>query len=447
MSPSRAPRVAFIFIVALTLIGGALPGATAASTALPLPDSMAAVGDSITQAASTGGTLGADAPENSWSTGTSSTVNSHYLRLQAEGATLSATNLSVSGAKMAGLNTQMQNAVAITPDYLTVLIGGNDLCTDTVEEMTSVDDYRAQFVTAMNTLTTGSSNTNVYVVSIPEVWQLWNLFKNSFWARFVWNSAQICQSLLANPTSTQPADEERRQKVRDRNAAYNVILGDVCDDYTRCHFDNHAVFNTQLVKSDVSGDYFHPSVSGQAKLSGVSWNAGYSWSVAPPANVAPSASFTFDCTGLTCGFTDGSTDSDGTVASHAWNFGDGETATAEDPSHTYEAGGTYTVSLTVTDDDGATGSTSQSVTVSSGTVTISLSVHAYKEKGAQKADLTWSGASTTNVDIYRDGAPLTTTANDGAYTDPINKKGGGSYVYQLCDAGTTTCSGEVTASY
>jgi lysophospholipase L1-like esterase len=442
----RAPSVAFSFILLLTLIGGLVPRAADASTALPLPSSMAAVGDSITQAASTGGSLGADAPQNSWSTGTSSTVNSHYLRLQAEGAALSATNLSVSGAKVAGLRAQMDKAVAIKPDYLTVLIGGNDLCTPTVDDMTLPDDFRADFVTAMNTLTTGSSGTNVYVVSIPEVWQLWNLFKNSFWARSVWSSASICQSLLANPTSTQPADELRRQEVRDRNAAYNFILADVCSDYARCRFDNEVVFNTQLAKSDVSGDYFHPSASGQARLSDVSWGAGYAWGTAPTNN-PPSASFTFACTGLTCAFTDGSTDSDGTIASRSWAFGDGATSTATNPSRTYAAGGTYTVSLTVTDDDGATGSTSQSVTVTSGTTTISLSVNAYKVKGSQAADLAWSGTTSTNVDIYRDGARVATTANDGAYTDVINKKGGGSYVYKLCEAGTTKCSGNVTASY
>lgn len=48
-------------------------------------------------------------------------------------------------------------------------------------------------------------------------------------------------------------------------------------------------------------------------------------------------------------------------------------------------------------------------------------------RGDQKADLSWSGATSTSVDVYRDGALLITTANDGAHTDHINLKGGGSY--------------------
>jgi subtilisin family serine protease len=87
----------------------------------------------------------------------------------------------------------------------------------------------------------------------------------------------------------------------------------------------------------------------------------------PPGNAAPVASFTQSCSGLTCTFTDTSTDSDGTIASRSWNFGDGGTSTAANPSHTFPAAGTYTVSLNVTDNGGATGSTSKAVTVSSST--------------------------------------------------------------------------------
>ena len=59
-------------------------------------------------------------------------------------------------------------------------------------------------------------------------------------------------------------------------------------------------------------------------------------------------------------------DADGNIETYAWTFGDGQTATsglAHDASHTYAAAGTYTVALTVTDDDGATRRASQPVTV------------------------------------------------------------------------------------
>jgi xanthomonalisin len=77
------------------------------------------------------------------------------------------------------------------------------------------------------------------------------------------------------------------------------------------------------------------------------------------------ANFSVVTSGLTATFTDSSTDSDGSIASHAWSFGDGSTSTAASPSHTYAAAGTYTVSETVTDNSGATNAKSSSVTVTS----------------------------------------------------------------------------------
>ncbi len=165
-------------------------------------------------------------------------------------------------------------------------------------------------------------------------------------------------------------------------------------------------------------------------------------------NNPPTASFTFSCTDLSCAFTDGSTDSDGSIVSRSWTFGDGGTSTATNPSYSYAASGTYTVQLTVTDNGGATNSTSKSVTVtSSSTGGISLSATGYKVKGSQRADLTWSGAASTNVDVFRESSKIATTANDGAYTDNIGAKGSGSYTYKICEAGTTTCSNSVTVTF
>lgn len=82
-------------------------------------------------------------------------------------------------------------------------------------------------------------------------------------------------------------------------------------------------------------------------------------------NAAPMAAFTITCSGLTCDVDgSGSTDGDGTIAAYAWDFGDTTTATGPTASHTYASAGDYTVTLTVTDDDGADNATNQSVTVS-----------------------------------------------------------------------------------
>lgn len=386
-----ARRTLITALLSIALLLGLLPGAAAADT--PLPGSMAAVGDSITQAASSGGSLGADYPQNSWSTGTNATVNSHYLRLAALNPAITghAANLSVSGAKMVDLPGQMQQAAALQPDYVTVLIGGNDICTDNEAQMTSVADFRAQFEAAMAAIATTSPGTNVYVVSIPRVMGLWELFRSDWWARFIWSVGGICQSLLANPTSTQTVDVQRRARVAQRNVDFNTVLADVCGAAPRCLWDGWAAYSTAFARGDVSADYFHPSNAGQAKLAAVSWASGY-WG-APP-NQPPSASFTVACDDLACGF-DGSasSDGDGSIASYAWSFGGGGSATGMTASHTFAAGGTYPVTLTVTDDDGAQGTATQSVTVSApepgGTVSLgSLAGSGVTRKGGWTARVT-----------------------------------------------------------
>jgi lysyl endopeptidase len=94
--------------------------------------------------------------------------------------------------------------------------------------------------------------------------------------------------------------------------------------------------------------------------------AGYRTPGGGGGNVAPTANYSFTVSGLTASFTDASSDSDGSIASRSWNFGDGSNSTATNPSKTYAAAGTYSVTLTVTDNGGLTNSTTKSVTVSSG---------------------------------------------------------------------------------
>lgn len=165
-------------------------------------------------------------------------------------------------------------------------------------------------------------------------------------------------------------------------------------------------------------------------------------------NSAPTASFTFDCTDLTCDFDgSGSSDPDGDALSYSWAFGDGNNGTGETTSHTYGADGTYTVTLTVSDGS-LSDSQSQDVTVSSSTDdSITLSASGRKVRGRHHIDLTWDGATSTNVDVYRNGSLITTTANDGAFTDATDNRGGATYEHQVCEAGTNTCSNVTTTTF
>jgi lysophospholipase L1-like esterase len=249
------------------------------SAQLPLPNSMAALGDSITIAYNTGSFPFTGAPQNSWSTGTNSTVNSMYLRFSRLNRRIVGkyTNLGVSGAKVADLNAQAAKISSKT-EYVTILIGANDVCASSESTMTSTTAFQGSLTTALNTIKSRAPRAQIYIVSIPNIYRLWEVLKGSAGARSAWTTYQICQSMLANPTSTLQSDIDRRLRVSLRNQEFNNILKAVCESGAyACRFDNYGAYNTDFLVSDVSTrDYFHPSISGQAKLAAVAWaNSGY----------------------------------------------------------------------------------------------------------------------------------------------------------------------------
>jgi PKD repeat protein len=86
-----------------------------------------------------------------------------------------------------------------------------------------------------------------------------------------------------------------------------------------------------------------------------------------PSNTPPTANFMFYCSDLACTFTDHSSDTDGSIASQAWDFGDGQSGTGGTGVHSYALAGTYNVTVTATDNGGAsTVSSPQAVTVTAG---------------------------------------------------------------------------------
>ncbi|WP_206484298.1 S8 family serine peptidase [Thalassotalea sp. G2M2-11] len=160
-----------------------------------------------------------------------------------------------------------------------------------------------------------------------------------------------------------------------------------------------------------------------------------------PANEAPVANFSVSVTNLDVQFTDLSGDSDGAITSWLWDFGDGESSTLANPSHSYLTAGEYNVTLTVTDDDASTHSISQLVTVTE--PVIDLQGSAQSRSGRVVTELEWITASKMSVDIYRNGTLIDSGVRKDSYTDRFQSTET-SFVYQVCEAGTSTCSNEVT---
>jgi glucose/arabinose dehydrogenase len=121
-------------------------------------------------------------------------------------------------------------------------------------------------------------------------------------------------------------------------------------------------------------------------------------------------------------FTDRSSDPDGSIASRSWNFGDSTTSSVQNPTHTYNTAGVYTVTLTVTDNSGLQNSTQATVTVAAGT-TLSLSGRIWDARNVNPANFNMASA----LRLYRlDGTtPITFPGGTGAAQNGIPVAWGG----------------------
>ncbi|MFF5334330.1 SGNH/GDSL hydrolase family protein [Streptomyces sp. NPDC013181] len=237
----------------------------------PSPASIAAVGDSITRGFDACSVL-ADCPEVSWSTGTDTSVRSLAVRLLGTaGAADRSWNHAVSGARMAQLPEQMELAAAEDPDLVTVMIGANDACRDSVRAMTPVADFRRSFEVSMRKLRAGAPKAQVYVSSVPDLKRLWSQGRANPLGKQIWKLG-ICKSMLSDADDMSAAAVERRTAVRERVVAYNEVLREVCAKDSRCRYDGGAVFDYRFTGKQLSQwDWFHPGINGQARLAEIAY--------------------------------------------------------------------------------------------------------------------------------------------------------------------------------
>jgi lysophospholipase L1-like esterase len=246
-------------------------------TGLALPNSIASTGDSITRAydSTSNGCFLSDCPQYSWATGTAGAtmVNSHYQRILAANRGISGHvfNDAKTGAKMVDLDGQLKTAASQAVQYATVLMGANDVCTSSISTMTPTATLQSQAQTALSDFFAADPTGHMFVSSIPNVYQLWSLEHTNSTARTEWSWFGICQSMLSSSNT-----EADRQAVVAQEQADNNALASVCAQFANCRWDNLATYNYAFKTSDISTiDYFHPSISGQNTLAGVTWGAGY----------------------------------------------------------------------------------------------------------------------------------------------------------------------------
>ncbi len=168
----------------------------------------------------------------------------------------------------------------------------------------------------------------------------------------------------------------------------------------------------------------------------------------PPANIPPVATFTTLVNDLSVTFNNQSSDVDGSINQWHWDFGDSNVSNVENPTHSYVESGTYTVGLTVTDNNGESGYISQEVTVLDSVEEVNLSIiSATLKRKRLRVTVNWHGATSNNVRVFRNGSLVALTANDGSYNDAANKQNGNTFIYQVCETNGGICSNAETVNF
>ncbi|MGD8867481.1 MAG: PKD domain-containing protein, partial [Gemmatimonadales bacterium] len=168
-----------------------------------------------------------------------------------------------------------------------------------------------------------------------------------------------------------------------------------------------------------------------------------------PANQPPTASFSWLATDLSVLFTDGSSDPDGTVTSWDWSFGDGGSSTEQNPTHTYAAAGDYTVTLTVTDDQGAADTFSDVATTSeppAGVIVSAILPNSIAEGRSIDVTITGSGFALGATVTFENGtgpAPYATVlmVDENAISATVTVKNGGPPRNRLWDVRVSNPAG------
>ncbi|MFG3281894.1 collagenase [Streptomyces sp. NPDC048111] len=141
---------------------------------------------------------------------------------------------------------------------------------------------------------------------------------------------------------------------------------------TRYMVEKHPADVQDMLAKFRSGDYngayavYHTGIGTRYDADFNTWLDACAAGACGGTSSGPTAAFDAAVSGLKVTLTDKSTDTGSTITTRSWNFGDGTTSTATNPTQTYQAAGTYTVSLTVTDAQGRSATATKSVVVTGG---------------------------------------------------------------------------------
>lgn len=160
----------------------------------------------------------------------------------------------------------------------------------------------------------------------------------------------------------------------------------------------------------------------------------------------PQAGFDFEPQGLSVNFTDTSSDANNDISQWSWDFGDGASSTDANPMHAYAQAGSYEVTLSVTDSEGNTDTSTQTIVVSDVQIELNLKRANKTRMNTMRVELSWAQVGAESLNVYRNGELVGSTSDNGRYRDFVRGATLAAYDYQLCVT-PNVCSNIVTVTF
>lgn len=236
---------------------------------------IAVIGDSVSVGVGTGYFPKVAYPNNSWITGSNPLVVSHIQRLQDAGLPVRSHNFAESGATIMepeeprgdivpkSLAQQAQRVVEVAPDFITILMGGNDVCSWPVDDDVHTQEFLATITDTLDHLVANTSG-KIMMLAIPDMVRLAEIQLDGgcLGCRKMW--ARWCPRMN---------DHSNLSQLRERVAEVNARL----DEFSRSHpgriYFFHWVNQVELLLEDISMDMLHPSIKGQRKIAEHTWQS------------------------------------------------------------------------------------------------------------------------------------------------------------------------------
>ncbi len=205
-----------------------------------------------------------------WSTGVSGRVKSHLHKLQKIiSQELKAINVAKSRATSQGLTEQLKKAKAPTIDYLTLLIGANDVCDWGEDYAKGLHKLQANVKNVIDKSIDINAEVRIVLPAIPNMYRIYEQGKDTCGRR--WDYFEACPSLLSSKRT-----EAERLAFRARLVAANEMLGELATKYEDNVKFVGEVFDFEFSLDHLSNyDCFHPSIKGQNELARITWENGW----------------------------------------------------------------------------------------------------------------------------------------------------------------------------